>query len=1838
MNHHQDPPPMTPEEERAELERTIYPSPNLRVAIGDPLCIPKLQVKDKHITRLYHQNPNGLNVQVNGSFDCAVEHLKDMEVDHGMFSDHQQDTSQHRVLKKMKQACEKHLGHHGYVLNATSTTAQARNAYKPGGVLSITMDHLLPRIIESGHDKYGRWVYTKFQRQRGLVWTVICTYQVCEGNPKTAGDSTYAMQLLSMFQAENRTDPHLLRRHHRDDLTKFVKECTDKGEAICMGGDFNEEIGLEATGMTTLCRDFDMIDIVLEQHGRTDFATWSRGMKILDYMLISKSLLPAVTASGYEPFFIRILGDHRGVYIDFDSKILLGDDHIPAAKWEQRDVVSTRVHQIAPYIGKNHGHLTEHKYFDGLRKLQECMATDVPNHDLAEVLYTRQERACLYAAHRLPRYHKGACSAEIARMRNIKTLLHLYIHQQQYYFDHSERINDLEDRLQSINFVMPTSIAQAQILQRANQKNLTEASKEVNQKKLRRQQQDTLAAKYDKAGDKTEAKRVRQMQRAEDSARVYRKCSVARGLNKSGGIRDIQVPTNPDDDPKTCNDWTTLSGTDRDDAINAKNQAHFGIARDRPLCQEPLDVTMNFTGACEDADAILDGIYDTSDARFSAASTLLLDNMQYLTTPDVIEPYITVAQLEAKIKAWPEKTSTSPLSKVHLGHPKALLARHALPPDSEEAATLQNQQSEILNALVTLTNYAIHFGYSYKRWREIANGILNKDPGLPPRIHRIRVIHLYEWLWNGLMGIKWREVSQHVRKLKLANKSLYAMPGKEALDAVFIKELEYEICRLTMKILAQFDNDMAGCFDNILCFLANVCSRKFGMNKKLCIVQGKTMEEAKYYLKTELGISEKFIQHTREDPWFGTGQGSSNSPPYWTFICSTLFDIFESQAEGATYTSPDRSITIQMFAVGFVDDVNTRTNDFEPTQQPTLASIIAKTTTDSQLWHDTLASSNQQLEPSKCSTHVIHYEFDDDGNGTMVETVPDPTDPTTGPTMHINDSAGNPIPIKQKSVTEAAKYLGCQKAPANQKAQQESLEKKCKDFARVVNCSSLTRRDAKCFYYAIYNPSIGYPLPMTYFTHDELHKIQMPSHHAMTCKMGYNRYTAKEILFGPTNLGGAGLFHLYDLQGIGQLSYFMKSWRTPHTEQGTLLRIVVYWAQYCAGTSRSIFDDTTIKLPHLATKWITSLRDYLETISGKLTLQDPGIIPLERQQDTHLMDLILNHPKLSEPAKIRINNYRLYLGIGTSSDLCNARGTHIDKHIYNGEQPPDSPCDNWLQTNQTKPGIKALKEWQKALRLLADGKTLKLHQNLGNWIVPRTDMRRNWKFLYNPTDDTLYHHTETGWTQHRKLTIDFDNQPTNWTGEPPAHAIPADVITHQHVFQLLQPNYHGYTLKPTWTASPTLAATIPTLDEWERELLAHVELIGVTEQELVHILTTEAVLVASDGSAPNPKASFAWIICRKNGTRIAQCNGPAYGYKPTSYRAEGYGILSVLRFLIRLRECHNCPEFKAYTHLCDNKSMVVKAPASEWSSSPTPNSTKASEWDLIAEIWTSNETFSKPARPIYDHIKSHQDDTTPYEELSLAAQLNVDADRLANDYITQNPDKYYNRVPLLPTSGIQLDLPCGTITYKVNREIKYARSAPILKAKYCKLYKWNLATLETIDWEAHRLASNRHHKQRVTLTKHINNIVPVGVIVNHYHPKYPRSCPSCQAHWETCDHLYTCPDPERAKWRTTFLQELRKKMEALNTHPGLQDLLLTSMEKIITEDDPSGSQVPQELQLLMDSQTSIGWPQLIRGRFSIHWQQIQQRHLGQQSTKKKKTSISILGLLTTPAIGARRPS
>jgi hypothetical protein len=87
--------------------------------------------------------------------------------------------------------------------------------------------------------------------------------------------------------------------------------------------------------------------------------------------------------------------------------------------------------------------------------------------------------------------------------------------------------------------------------------------------------------------------------------------------------------------------------------------------------------------------------------------------------------------------------------------------------------------------------------------------------------------------------------------------------------------------------------------------------------------------------------------------------------------------------------------------------------------------------------------------------------------------------------------------------------------------------------------------------------------------------------------------------------------------------------------------------------------------------------------------------------------------------------------------------------------------------------------------------------------------------------------------------------------------------------------------------------------------------------------------------------------------------------------------------------------------ICDNEGLLTRIEQAVGWNYTTPNVTLSSEWDIesvILDIYKAIKTWF-----VFVHVKSHQDDKIPLASLSLESRLNVEADRLATEYMQEDP-------------------------------------------------------------------------------------------------------------------------------------------------------------------------------------------------------------------------------------------
>lgn len=195
--------------------------------------------------------------------------------------------------------------------------------------------------------------------------------------------------------------------------------------------------------------------------------------------------------------------------------------------------------------------------------------------------------------------------------------------------------------------------------------------------------------------------------------------------------------------------------------------------------------------------------------------------------------------------------------------------------------------------------------------------------------------------------------------------------------------------------------------------------------------------------------------------------------------------------------------------------------------------------------------------------------------------------------------------------------------------------------------------------------------------------------------------------------------------------------------------------------------------------------------------------------------------------------------------------------------------------------------------------------------------------------------------------------------------------------------------QPPTSSQTSFSSFIQHLDPWEYQLLRNTDFsddpftLMLQWQALVDC--NPSLIFCSNGSAPTFVGTFGW-----------SCSLSSYQFRTrtgicSSFHAEAHGLLSALRFLLRLSEFIATSLPPTVPHTDSLSFITVIEMMEEW---PTyyPNATLCPELNILQAIVTTKKQLKVIS---LSHVKGHQNRTPYIIPLSLAALLNIKADHLA---------------------------------------------------------------------------------------------------------------------------------------------------------------------------------------------------------------------------------------------------
>jgi hypothetical protein len=404
---------------------------------------------------------------------------------------------------------------------------------------------------------------------------------------------------------------------------------------------------------------------------------------------------------------------------------------------------------------------------------------------------------------------------------------------------------------------------------------------------------------------------------------------------------------------------------------------------------------------------------------------------------------------------------------------------------------------------------------------------------------------------------------------------------------------------------------------------------------------------------------------------------------------------------------------------------------------------------------------------------------------------------------------------------------------------------------------------------------------------------------------------------------------------------------------------------------------------------------------------------------------------------------------------------------------------------------------------------------------------------------------------------------------------------------------------------PDYLASLP---EWERFLLQHVNLLN--KSRLLDCLrTSDHLCLASDGGAAACKGSFGSLLATHD-TILLECGGLVQGADPKSFRAEGYGMLAILRLVHHLRWFYMTRNpnltFAAYT---DSESLLLRLEASLRLNYTAPRRTLFSESDVELQIIAALSCFSP--RPRLIHVEGHQDTKYPDRPPTWESHLNQRCDEIATHHL-QHATTVLPLTSFFTASKAQLNVQGTTITHHIPSQLRSFAGLRAYRQYLCKHHEWEHATFDLVEWpRLHSSTRSISFLKRLFVIKWVNELLPFQQQQFRFKQSPSPSCPSSCGCTEDWSHFLRCPHKHRRQAWLEFRSTLSALFERHSLDPSLRRLLLHLIFSVVSPDAPTLplDSLSDDHVTLLETQKTLGPDSIFFGFFAHAWTTLQNKYL-----------------------------
>lgn len=1793
---------------------------------GDPMV-----KKSENSIRLFFQNINSFQVHDNSmdKIEQSMINLNEMEVDLIGIAEPCINWNNRTLAKTVNRT----ISNITQQSTAASTTdINLKKRYLPGGTMSIATNLWTNRILKKIYDTDGmsRWSGFKLRLNATTNLFYLAGYRVSQVNATNCGTTTGAAQQYEILRRRGIINPNPKDYFISDFIKQYKTWEVQPNDLVILMLDSNEP-NLPKTGIRSMIHDLKLTDAITQIHGKCNIKTYNRGKNTIDHVLCNKNVIPHIRHVGYTPFQQILDSDHRGIFLDLDSRILAPEWTIFKRPKRQIGHMTTRNEGMA-YKKRT---ITQYEH----HRIEEKSESFVQQSTKVQ---TQEERDSLRAAMN----KLDSTISEIllsAERKIIKTDLQPTSNAIYYYnktlrywrlMKQQHRTNiDYEKQRQKIRQILPEEFSP--LIQKSDKspeyrlKQIKKIRLLVSQTNKTNRQEKIELENFNIAIDSKKCPMIekKQKQQLDNCKQNYRTIKNIYNTKQKSTITHIKVP-NPEDESK----YIIIT----DPKVNETKlidhcTKHFGQAEGTFWTRAPASEFLNYEGTnatihevkdylCWTHEPLTFNVNDHPKKQQETAAKILMEKLSDENNLPEIDNTFTFNEFKSTLKNWKEDTTTSPSGR-HLGHihicfrgePKSTNGDKDNDYDTNVEKDVNTTEEihnplgdRILKVYYNMVIACLTAGIYLERWTNVSTTMIEKTPG-DPRIDKLRVLHIYEVDYNLILKIMWaRKLVWHAHDNNALNSGQTgSKPGGSCPSVVLQKIMKNMFSQLSRTPIATLDNDAKSCYDRIVCKVAMLVSRYYGMSLKACELQSSMLKNMKFSIRTAYGDSKTKYQHTKKTPIHGFGQGGCGSPAIWLLISSSIMDCQQKYGKGMNMISVNKQQTLVQWIDGFVNDTTIYCNNHDLSLNED--DLILNMTHDANLWSQLLQITGGKLQLQKCFYFILSWKFDKNGQPSP-KTI---SDQTAQREVYIYDENNNYQKITQIESTDTFRTLGCHvNGVSNSDTQYKILLDKSERHATTTNMAMLHRRVGRLTYSTLFIPQLLYSMSTSTLSKQQICTISNKATSKYIPAMGYHRGTAKAIMHGPRKYGGVNLPHLYTESEINKIMMMLSNINFTN-DNGKSIMINLSWLQLTIGISTPVLE-AKHKIRHMKNNWFIQIANFLHSIKGQIKINNLWLPTPQRVNDVAIMDLTHNM-NLSSTTMSQINAVRMHFQALWLSDIIDPSGTLLLPRYLEYNNTDINPRKSKLQWPiQPMPDKNSFNKWiyflQKTINIQVKSRVINI--KLGAWINHESN---DWTHYFEAETNSLYKQEISNTTQFKCTNIRRQWKPEVETElqiqtKLPQQTSPVNVMDLELPFQTQACVITEETKENLLNnKNITFSTYLQHQSSWEHDLLQFWEskklaIILPKLQNMEH----DPPMIVTDGSVQNNKGSYCAVISFDEGKEI-KVQGrlhPAY-MDPSSMRAESAALLSGILMLQHCIEKYNIVINKHTTiiaHL-DNQALIQRVQLSLARKSFASETLKI-EYDIIQQIVSTIKKLQIINIFInVQYIKAHQEID---ENSTVQAKIHHWVDIWAGEAHTL-PEP---RNPLrLPSMQAQLFLDNKIVTGQYKRNIRMEYYGPDLKQYLIRKNKWSENTFNDIDWNSlgSAIKSMSYH-DIIRCQKISHNLLATNEREAKWYEHRSSACASCQQSLETFDHILQCTHPSRTQLRKTWINETKKYFLEIDTPPLVATALIYGIHTWLDNKTPTLIELRvynnKSIIQAFNAQHKIGWQHIFRGRLSKKWSEI----------------------------------